>query len=69
MIPASYLFRSLYEREFEQDPAALLAEVEARKGRPVRSPFDGFVAALVGAAFGSASYVLGAASTGPERRR
>ena len=69
MIPASYLFRGLYEREFEQDPAALLAEVEARKGLPVRSPLDGFIAALIGAAFGSASYVLGAAGPASGRRR
>lgn len=68
MIPASYLFKNLYHRAYEQDPAVLLAELEARKGRPARSPFDGMVAALIGAAFGSASYVLGATSTEGRRR-
>lgn len=60
MIPASYLFRDLYRRRFEQDPAELLAEMERRGGTPVRNPFEGMILALVGATLGSASYVLGA---------
>ena len=72
MIPASYLFRDLYHRRFEQDPAELLAEMERRGGRPVRIPFDGMITALVGAALGSASYVRGAGAAEPDcapRRR
>lgn len=68
MIPASYLFKQMYHREFEQDPAELLAEIESRRGLPAPSPFDRFTAALIGAAFGSASYVLGAASPTGRRR-
>lgn len=68
MIPASYLFRELYSRKFEQDPAELLQEIEIRKGLPAPSPLDGMIAALIGAAFGSASYVLGATSPGGRRR-
>jgi hypothetical protein len=70
MIPASYLFRSLYHRQFEQDPAELLAEIESCNDRAARSPLDGAVAALIGAVFGSASYVLGATTPDcPDRRR
>lgn len=72
MIPASYMFRDLYHRRFEQDPAELLAEMERRGGTPARGPFDGIFVALVGAALGSANYVLGAAATEPDcapRRR
>lgn len=68
MIPASYLFRSLYRREFEQDPAELLAQIETRKGLPAPSPIDGMIAALIGEAFGSASYMLGISGPGDRRR-
>jgi hypothetical protein len=70
MIPPSYLFRDLYQRRFEKDPAELLAEVEARKGQPVRGPFDGMITALIGAMLGSPNYILGAGSPEcPDRRR
>lgn len=70
MIPASYLFRGLYHREFEQDPAEALAAAEARGGLPHSGPFERMLNALIGAISGSPSYTLGAnAPECADRRR
>ncbi|MCX5516525.1 hypothetical protein C3941_18705 [Kaistia algarum] len=69
MIPASYLFRDLYRQRFEKDPAELLAEIESRKGRPIRGPLDGMIIAMIGAVFGSPTYVVGASTPECSDRR
>ena len=71
MIPASYLFRTLYRSRFEPDSIAA-SDAEASGGHDggVHARRSRVSAAIIGFALGSPSFVLGgAAPLQPARRR